>query len=44
MHAQKTGQQEQDLSFAARYGTPPTREANIGRELDQGRERERERD
>jgi hypothetical protein len=31
-HAQKTAQQEQDLSFAARYGTPPTREANLDRE------------
>jgi hypothetical protein len=43
MHAQKTSQQEQDLSFAARFGTPPTREANIGREHDNERERERER-
>ncbi len=42
MHAQKTAQQEQDLSFAARFGTPPTREANIGRENDHERERERD--
>jgi hypothetical protein len=42
MHAQKTSQQEQDLSFAARFGTPPTREANIGREHDHERERERD--
>ena len=42
MHAQKTSQQEQDLSFSARFGTPPTREANIGREHDNERERERD--
>ena len=42
MHAQKTSQQEQDLSFSARYGTPPTREANIGREHDNEREREQD--
>jgi len=42
-HAQKRAQQEEDLGFAARYGTPPTREANLGRERDDGRERERER-
>jgi hypothetical protein len=42
MHAQKTSQQEQDLSFAARYGTPPTREANLGREHDHEREREQD--
>ena len=43
MHAQKTGQQQQDLSLSERFGTPPTREANIGRERDDdgGRERER---
>jgi hypothetical protein len=44
MHAQKTAQQEQDLTFAQRFGTPPTREANLGREDGYERERERERD
>lgn len=43
-HAQKTTQQEQDLSLSARFGTPPTREANIGRERDDEYGRERERD
>jgi Relaxase/Mobilisation nuclease domain len=42
-HAQKTAQQEQDLSLSIRFGTPPTREANIGRERDNDYERERER-
>ena len=41
-HAQKTQQQERDLSFAQRYGTPPTAEANLGREHDDERERGRE--
>ncbi|MGE0280196.1 MAG: MobQ family relaxase [Rhizobiaceae bacterium] len=44
MEAQKKAQREQDLSLSARFGTPPTREANIGRERDgddYGRERER---
>jgi hypothetical protein len=42
-HAQKTAQQEQDLSLSARFKTPPTREANIGRDRDDDYERERER-
>ena len=41
-HAQKTQQQERNLSFAQRYGTPPTAEANLGREHDDERERGRE--
>jgi hypothetical protein len=43
LHDLKTSQQQEDLSFAQRYGTPPTREANMGRERDDdyGRERER---
>jgi Relaxase/Mobilisation nuclease domain len=37
--------QQSDLSFAQRYGRPPTREANLGRgDRDEGYERERERD
>ena len=43
MHDLKTSQQQEDLSFAQRYGTPPTREANMGRERDDDYERERER-
>lgn len=34
-------QQEQDLSLGLRHGRPVTREANIGRERDEGDERER---
>lgn len=41
-HAQKTQEQEKNLSFAQRYGTPPTAEANLGREHDDERERGRE--
>jgi hypothetical protein len=44
MHALKTSQQQEDLSFAQRYGTPPTREANLGRDHEHERERERDRD
>lgn len=44
---QNRREQQRDLSFAERFGTPPTREANTGREHDddygRGRERERER-
>lgn len=44
---QNRREQQLDLSFAERFGTPPTREANTGREHDddygRGRERERER-
>jgi hypothetical protein len=41
-HAEKTQQQERNLSFAQRYGTPPTAEAQLGREHDDERERGRE--
>ncbi len=44
MHAQKTADQQQDLSFYQRYGAPPTREANLGRDHEHERERERDRD
>ena len=37
MHAKKTDDQQRNLNFSQRYGTPPTSEANP-------RERERERD
>lgn len=44
-HAEKTRNQEQDLSFSARFGTPPTREATVPnagrRERDDDYERER---
>ena len=43
MHDLKTNQQQEDLSFSRRYGTPPTREANLGRDRDDDYERERER-
>jgi Relaxase/Mobilisation nuclease domain len=36
-------QQQEDMSLSARFGTPPTREANRGREHDDDRGRERER-
>jgi hypothetical protein len=46
MAEQKRQQQDNDLSFAQRFGTPPTQEANLGRERDErddGWEHERER-
>ena len=36
-------QQQADMSLSERFGTPPTREANLGREHDDDRGRERER-
>jgi hypothetical protein len=36
-------QQQEDMSLSQRFGTPPTREANVGREHDDDRGRERER-
>jgi hypothetical protein len=44
MHAQKTSQQQEDLSASFHFGTPPTREANLGRQRDEDYGHERERD